>query len=693
MNKEEDVEKYEKEILKKVIEDKTKKKIEKINEEIKQCIKENDTKKIDKLNQKKEKIERNYESEKLLFSDEDFEKNTFSNYEEIKPFSKHYECDNDLEKFIKERNIKIKEIYGEETEKIEDFYNFLKTQSHKLEFLYIYNPIWNIIFSYQKECLDWLLFLYKNEEGGILADEMGLGKTLQILSFLSAMFQSKFIKNVLILSPATVMKHWVCEWKSIFPFERICIFHKSKSPSVEKLINSFKFFGGIGVVSYDGFKIYFKNLKKIKWDYTILDEGHKIKNMNSLIFKYVKEFECENKIMITGTPIQNNLGELWTLFDFIVPGKLGSYSSFMEEYEIPIKEGGYMNANQNQIQKAYKCSVILRNLIEPNILRRLKSKVAGQLPNKTDKVIFCSLTEEQIFFYKKCLDSDLVEGIFKGEINVLTGIDSLRKICNHLFLHTQNDKYLNPEYLVNFCGKMIILDNFLKKWKKEENKVLIFSQTIGMLNIIEKYLKYSNFNYLRMDGKTSISKRNENIEKFNNEKNIFVFLLTTRVGGLGLNLVGANRVIIYDPDWNPSTDNQAKERAYRYGQSQDVETYRLICANTIEEKVYQKQIFKNLLSKKILKNPNISKFFAKSNLIDIFTYEHNTTQIGKITSPENENVQESNFIDLHDYEFKNIIELTSEEKKIISNYKLKNILTDTEMIDFINLRERDIKED
>jgi DNA excision repair protein ERCC-6 len=488
------------------------------------------------------------------------------------------------------------------------------------------------------------------------------------------------------------MKQWLAEWKRFYPFLRICVVHKLEVASVSDLITSMKNGEGVAILSYDGFKKYTKRLKDIRWDYMILDEGHKIKNKETKVSKYCKDFMTRYRLVLTGTPIQNNLSELWTIFDFINPGQLGTYTEFHEEYEEPINRGGYSNATNKQIEAGFRASVLLRNIIEPNILRRLKSQVAEQLPSKIDRVVFSPLSDLQVDLYKKALETDCVFKILTGKMKVFHGIDLLRKICNHPYLSTKDPSYMRPDEMINSTGKMRIVEKLLNKWRQEKRKALIFSQTIGMLNILEIYMKNMGYTYLRMDGKTALGQRTEYVNEFNSNDTILVFLLTTKVGGLGINLVGASRIIIYDPDWNPSTDKQAKERAWRYGQENDVEIYRLISINTIEEKIYHKQIFKNLLSKKILKNPNISKFVNKSDLNDLFSYKEDNRNIEAVYKEEERTEKAPAQDTIKSFLGINIDEekINSETRRILAEFQGKDMLSGKEMLELIKLREEAI---
>lgn len=526
--------------------------------------------------------------------------------------------------------------------------------------------IYPSLFDYQKTCVQWLWELFNQKAGGIIGDEMGLGKTIQIISFLAGLHYSKLLdKPILIVVPATVLNQWINEFHKWWPPMRCVILHgigsgmnskvseeklekylESSDPNstkklstnneinAQEIVDRVQEKGHVLVTTYVGLKVYSKYILPRQWGYCVLDEGHKIRNPDSIISLTCKQIKTYNRIILSGTPIQNNLLELWSLFDFVFPGRLGTLPVFQQQFSIPINMGGYANASNIQVQTGYKCAVILRDLISPYLLRRLKTDVAQDLPKKNEMVLFVKLTQNQLDLYEKFLQSEELNSILKGRRNVLMGVDVLRKLCNHpdlvsrdILMHKKNYDYGNPMK----SGKMQVLQSLLQLWQQHKHKTLLFCQTRQMLDILEKFIanlprfdsngkeSESYFTYLRMDGSTPIGRRQNLVDQFNGNPNLDVFLLTTKVGGLGVNLTGADRVIIYDPDWNPSTDIQARERAWRLGQKKDITIYRLMTAGSIEEKIYHRQIFKTFLTNKILKDPKQRRFFKVNDLHDLFT--------------------------------------------------------------------------
>lgn len=505
--------------------------------------------------------------------------------------------------------------------------------------------LWKKLFKYQQTGVRWMWELHCQQAGGILGDEMGLGKTIQIIAFLAGLSYSKLktrgsnyryagLGPTVIVCPATVMHQWVKEFHTWWPPFRVAVLHDTGSftSKKEKLIPEIVASHGILITSYSYIRIMQDYIQRYDWHYVILDEGHKIRNPNAGVTTACKQFRTPHRFILSGSPMQNNLKELWSLFDFVFPGKLGTLPVFMEQFSVPITMGGYANASPVQVQTAYKCACVLRDTINPYLLRRMKADVKANLslPDKNEQVLFCRLTEDQRQVYQTFLDSKEVYQILNGDMQVFSGLIALRKICNHPDLFTggprllrgiPHDQLTEEEHFGYWkrSGKMIVVESLLRLWHKQGHRVLLFTQSRQMLEILEVFVKENGFSYLKMDGTTTIASRQPLIAQFNQNKDIFVFILTTRVGGLGVNLTGANRVVIYDPDWNPSTDTQARERAWRIGQKQQVTVYRLLTAGTIEEKIYHRQIFKQFLTNRVLKDPKQRRFFKSNDIYELFT--------------------------------------------------------------------------
>lgn len=548
------------------------------------------------------------------------------------------------------------------------------------------------VFDYQKTGIQWLWELHSQQCGGILADEMGLGKTVQVIAFLAALeYSGKLPGPVLIVAPATVLKQWANEFQNWAPRFQVRILHHaatafdaagqsnrkrsgsngSQNPRavVEAVTNAKT--PSVMITSYEQVR---KNHEYMveAFEYVILDEGHKIRNPDAEVTLACKRFHTPRRLLVTGTPLQNNLRELWSLFDFVFPGRLGTLVVFESQFSAPIALGGYSNASRAQVHTAFKCSVMLRDLVAPYMLRRMKKDVALQLPDKQEHVLFCRLTDEQRAVYKTFLGSRTVKQAIAGRLNLLFAVTVLRKICNHPDIATRSQEWLMPgmsgtqgrrgaasrgerlharsegaskrtdenRHIDNgdeeddldqaaesdpefghweLSGKMKVLHTVLLAWRQAGSRALVFSQTRTMLSILERFARDHDYPYRRMDGQTPIGARMHLIDEFNANEGIFLFLLTTKVGGLGVNLTGADRVLLFDPDWNPSTDLQARERAWRIGQTKSVTVYRLITSGTIEEKIYHRQIYKQFLTNKILSDPRQRRFFKRKDIKDLFT--------------------------------------------------------------------------
>ncbi|GBG28733.1 DNA repair protein rhp26 [Hondaea fermentalgiana] len=523
---------------------------------------------------------------------------------------------------------------------------------------------WSKLFDYQREAMEWFWDLHRKSTGGILGDEMGLGKTVQMGSFLGALRCSKILEASIVACPATTIAQWVSELNTWAPQTRIYVLHSSGLAMAEgqysraKVIAQAVKHKAILVTTYQGLRMSRDLLLRRRWGYVVLDEGHKVRNPDAEITMVCKQFQTYHRIIMSGSPIQNNLRELWTLVDFVAPGLLGTLPMFERSFSIPINQGGYASASAAQVQAAYQCAKVLKETIDPHLIRRMKKDVAQSLPEKHEQIIFCNLTRVQRDAYKAFIARPEVEELIhstrgQGSSSRTTFklIRALQHICNHpdiyfdklrqaaalkgkdaweALLTNEADDASGGDWIkrdpldrmVNRSGKLMVLRIIMRNWFQEGHRVLLFSQGRLMLDILQRFLELEGYPFLRMDGTTQVSTRSKLINRFNDRKQgVFVFLLTTKVGGLGINLTGANRVLIYDPDWNPSTDTQARERAWRIGQTRQVTIYRLITGGTIEEKIYHRQIFKQYLSNKILTDARQSRFSKVSNMRDLFSLD------------------------------------------------------------------------
>ena len=488
--------------------------------------------------------------------------------------------------------------------------------------LNIPKDVFERLLDYQREGTKWLARLHLEKQGALLADEMGLGKTAQSVALITALLVSERLSNCLVIVPTTLLRQWIRELRSWFAPLRVVLLHPTgRMGSITKgsLRKALSIPAHVFVTSYGILQMLPELFQSKKFTIVILDEGHKIRNPEIQLTVACKKLRSDTRLLLSGTPLQNNLVELWSLMDFAEPGLLGKLATFRTEFVMPINAGAYAHASHFAIQLAYKCAIALKKLVEPHMLRRTKAEVAKQLPPKEEQILFCRLTESQLSMYKSCLNSEEVKSILEGDRNVLAGIDLLRKICNHPSLFDHSSHNLSVSEHCRVACKLAVIQSLLQGWSAQSHRCLIFCQTRQMLDIVENFIQKLEYSYLRMDGMTAASSRSYLVSRFNSDSSVFIFLLTTRVGGLGINLTGASRVIIIDPDWNPSTDLQARERVWRLGQRHAVQIYRLVTVGTIEEKIYHRQIFKQFLTNRILVDARQSVFLKATDLYDLFT--------------------------------------------------------------------------
>ncbi|SCV05044.1 LANO_0G17238g1_1 [Lachancea nothofagi CBS 11611] len=441
---------------------------------------------------------------------------------------------------------------------------------------------------YQVQGVNWLLSLYENKLSGILADEMGLGKTLQTIAFLGYL---RYVKNIdgptIVIVPKSTLNNWQREFAKWTPEVETVVLSGDKEER-QRIFNDIvleaKF--DVLITSYEMVIKEKSTLKRLMWQYLIVDEAHRIKNEQSTLSQIIRLFRSKGRLLITGTPLQNNLHELWALLNFLLPDVFGDSDVFGQWFE-------QNNSDEDQEVVVQQ----LHTVLSPFLLRRLKSEVETSLLPKIETNLYVGMAQMQIQWYKSLLEKDLdaVNGAIgkrEGSTRLLNIVMQLRKCCNHPYLFEGAEPgppYTTEEHLVYNAGKMIVLDKLLKKKKEAGSRVLIFSQMSRLLDILEDYCFFRDYDYCRIDGSTSHEDRIEAIDQFNEpDSKKFIFLLTTRAGGLGINLVTADTVVLYDSDWNPQADLQAMDRAHRIGQKKQVHVYRFVTENAIEEKVIER---------------------------------------------------------------------------------------------------------
>lgn len=443
---------------------------------------------------------------------------------------------------------------------------------------------------YQVSGFEFFKTLSDYQFGGILADEMGLGKTIQTIAFLL----SNKDKKSIVITPTALIYNWKNELEKFAPTLKVGLLHAAKSER-EKILDNIDNYDVI-LTTYTTYKNDIDKYKNINFDYCIIDEAQNIKNPDAIITKAIKNVNAKVKFALTGTPIENNLMELWSIFDFIMPGYLYNKSKF---------KSIFVNNDKNIIE--------LKNLIKPFILRRTKKEVIAELPDKIEQKIIIDLEKEHKRAYKGYVNliTRKIKENNQDNITVFSYLTKLRQLC------------LSPELMVkNYQGKNSKLDVLINIINdSSDEKILVFSQFTKVLEVIGKRLNEENISYSYLDGKTSAKDRVKLVEEFNTNNNK-VFLISLKAGGTGLNLTSANIVVHFDPWWNPAVEDQASDRAHRIGQKNVVNVIKLIAKDTAEERVINLQETKKELIEDVingnLDNSSTLKNLSKDDIIDLF---------------------------------------------------------------------------
>jgi ATP-dependent helicase STH1/SNF2 len=479
---------------------------------------------------------------------------------------------------------------------------------------------------YQVKGLQWMLSLYNNNLNGILADEMGLGKTIQTISLITYLIERKFqMGPYLVIVPLSTLTNWNLEFEKWAPGVTRVVY---KGPPNARKQQQEKIRQGKFQVLLTTYEYIIKDrpvLSKIKWFHMIIDEGHRMKNTQSKLTATIQTYyHTRFRLILTGTPLQNNLGELWAMLNFVLPNIFKSAKTFDEWFNTPFANTG--GQDKMDLTEEEQILVIrrLHKVLRPFLLRRLKKDVEKDLPDKTEKVIKCKFSALQARLYKQMVTHNkLVVSDGKGGKAGARGLSNmimqLRKLCNHPFVFDEVENLLNPmsvsnDLLWRTSGKFELLDRILPKYHATGHRVLMFFQMTAIMDIMEDFLRYRKFEYLRLDGTTKSDERSDLLRDFNEPgSKYFMFLLSTRAGGLGLNLQTADTVIIYDSDWNPHQDLQAQDRAHRIGQKNEVRILRLISSNSVEEKILERARFKLDMDGKVIQ---AGRFDNKSSETD-----------------------------------------------------------------------------
>jgi ATP-dependent helicase STH1/SNF2 len=484
------------------------------------------------------------------------------------------------------------------------------------------NLVGGTLKEYQIKGLQWMISLYNNNLNGILADEMGLGKTIQTISLITYLIEKKKEPGpFLVIVPLSTLTNWNNEFEKWAPSVQKIVY---KGPPNSRKQHQQQIRWGQFQVLLTTYEFIIKDrpiLSKIKWLHMIVDEGHRMKNAGSKLSSTITQYYTTRyRLILTGTPLQNNLPELWALLNFVLPNIFKSVKSFDEWFNTPFANTG--GQDKMELTEEEQLLVIrrLHKVLRPFLLRRLKKDVEKDLPDKTERVIKCQFSALQAKLYKQLLTNQrLVVSDGKGGKTNMRGLSNmlmqLRKLCNHPFVFEEVEDQMNPTRINNdllwrTAGKFELLDRILPKFLVTGHRVLMFFQMTQIMNIMEDYMRLRGMKYLRLDGSTKSDDRSELLKEFNAPgSEYFCFLLSTRAGGLGLNLQTADTVIIYDSDWNPHQDLQAQDRAHRIGQKNEVRILRLITSNSVEEKILERANYKLDMDGKVIQ---AGKFDNKS---------------------------------------------------------------------------------
>lgn len=535
-----------------------------------------------------------------------------------------------------------------------------------------------VLRDYQIQGFTWLKLLFETGMNGILADEMGLGKTIQVIALLCHLYEKQVSGPFLIVAPLSTLPNWLLEFQRFAPKVYVVVYHgaltqreKLKSEITTKNVILGKKYFPVVLTTYElPVRDYF--LRRIKWKYIIVDEGHRLKNYKSQLARTLRKYVTVNRLLLTGTPLQNNLTELWSLLHFLLPEIFDNLEAFQTCFHVEEIEAS--TGNDQLINQHDKIISVLHEILSPFLLRREKKDVQIQLPKKKEVLVYCPLTEVQMQLYSSTVDKSIlnvlskkvdiiipdnpdgtkqkrfsemrknesksyvngkVDKEFNDMIMVTSGEDQysfnikitnipvmLKKIVNHPYLIKKpvlpgSNMMRIDEKLVTSSGKLIILDGLLKRLKRKGHKVLLFSTMTQLLDIIEEFLIMRNYKYDRLDGSNSIDERKTSIKRYNSEKNVFIFLLSTRAGGLGINLTAADTVVIFDSDWNPQADLQAQDRCHRIGQTKPVVVYRFVSTGTIDERIVSRADAKRKLERIIIQGGKFQNLFRRKDVTNM----------------------------------------------------------------------------
>ncbi|KID92559.1 recombinational repair protein [Metarhizium guizhouense ARSEF 977] len=498
--------------------------------------------------------------------------------------------------------------------------------------------------------------------GCIMADEMGLGKTLQCITLMWTLLKQSpeagkpTIQKAIVVCPASLVKNWANEltkWLGANAITPFAIDGKASKEELTRQLRQWAIASGrsvtrpVIIVSYETLRLNVEELKHTKIGLLFCDEGHRLKNSDSNTFNALNSLDVSRRVILTGTPIQNDLTEYFSLTSFANPDLLGSRLEFRKRFEIPILRGRDADASESDRQRGDVCTAELLGIVNKFLIRRTNDILSKYLPVKYEHVVFCSVSPFQESLYNYFITSPDIQALLRGKgSQPLKAINILKKLCNHPDLLNLSDDLpgseccFPPEYIPKeargrdrdvrpeYSGKMMVLDRMLARIRQDTNdKIVLISNYTSTLDLFERLCRSREYGCLRLDGTMNVNKRQKLVDRFNDPNGEeFVFLLSSKAGGCGINLIGANRLVLFDPDWNPAADQQALARVWRDGQKKDCFVYRFIATGTIEEKIFQRQSHKQSLSSCVVDSAeDVERHFSLDSLRELFQYRPNTT--------------------------------------------------------------------
>lgn len=512
-------------------------------------------------------------------------------------------------------------------------------------------------------------FMYKcvtgrideNANGCIMADEMGLGKTLQCITLLWTLLKQSpdagktTVQKAIVVCPASLVKNWANElvkWLGANAVTPFAIDGRASKEELTRQLRQWAISTGravtrpVIIVSYETLRLNVEELKHTKIGLLFCDEGHRLKNADSNTFAGLNSLNVTRRVILTGTPIQNDLTEYFSLISFANPNLLGTRLEFRKHFELPILRGRDADASEADRKRGDDCTTELLGIVNKFLIRRTNDILSKYLPIKYEHVVFCELAPFQLDLYNYFITSPDIQALLRGKgSQPLKAINILKKLCNHPDLLNLSDdlpgseKCFPGDYIPKeargrdrdtkpwYSGKMQVLDRMLARIRQDTtDKIVLISNYTSTLDLFEKLCRSRQYACLRLDGTMNVNKRQKLVDRFNNpDGDEFVFLLSSKAGGCGINLIGANRLVLFDPDWNPASDQQALARVWRDGQKKDCFVYRFIATGSIEEKIFQRQSHKQSLSSCLVDSAeDVERHFSLDSLRELFQYQPNT---------------------------------------------------------------------